>query len=108
MKKLWGNPYVLLVLATLFWAGNFVLSKAISTDIAPVMLAFVRWVLAFVFVLPFAYPHLKKDRLILLRHWKILIPISFLGITCFNTFIYMGLQSTTAINSLLLQSFSSR
>ena len=105
MKKLWGNPYLLLILATLFWAGNFVLSKAISTDVPPVTLAFGRWVLAFIFVLPFAYPHLRKDRSVLLRHWKILLPISFLGITCFNTFIYVGLQSTTAINSLLLQSF---
>ena len=105
MKRLWGNPYLLLILATLFWAGNFVLSKAISTDVPPVTLAFGRWVLAFMVVLPFAYPYLKKDRAVLLRRWKILLPISLLGIACFNTFIYVGLQSTTAINSLLLQSF---
>lgn len=105
MKKLWGNPYLLLILATLFWAGNFVLSKAISTEILPVTLAFGRWVLAFGVVLPFAYPHLKKDRVVLLNHWKVLLPISLLGITCFNTFIYVGLQYTSAINSLLLQSF---
>ena len=105
MKKSLGNPYLLLTLATLFWAGNFVLSKAISTDIPPVTLAFGRWVLAFLFVLPFAYAHLKEDRRTLMRHWKILLPLSFLGITAFNTMIYVGLQSTTAINSLLLQSF---
>ncbi len=39
------------------------------------------------------------------EHWKILLPLSFLGIACFNTFIYVGLRDTTAINSLLLQSF---
>ena len=105
MNKRRVSPYLLLTLSSLFWAGNFVLSKAISTDIQPVTLAFGRWSLAFLFVLPFAYPHLKKDRVALLRHWKILLPIALLGISAFNTMIYIGLQSTTAINSLLLQSF---
>ena len=105
MKKIRSNPYLLLTLASLFWAGNFVLSKAISTDVRPVTLAFGRWLLAFLFVLPFAYASLKKDRQQLIRQWKVLLPISLLGITAFNTMIYIGLQSTTAINSLLLQSF---
>ena len=105
MKNIPLNPYFLLTLASLFWAGNFVLSKAMSTQIPPVTLAFGRWTLAFLFVLPFAYAHLRRDRQTLLRHWKILLPVSLLGITAFNTMIYVGLQSTTAINSLLLQSF---
>ena len=105
MKKRWASPYLLLTLSSLFWAGNFVLSKAISTEIQPITLAFGRWSLAFLFVLPFAYPHLKNDRQVLFRHWKVLLPVSFLGITAFNTMIYIGLQSTTALNSLLLQSF---
>ena len=105
MKTIPLNPYLLLTLASLFWAGNFVLSKAMSTTIQPVTLAFGRWVLAFLFVLPFAYRHLKKDRLTLQRHWKIMVLVSFLGITAFNTLVYIGLQSTTALNSLLLQSF---
>lgn len=104
-KRLARYPYLLLVLATLFWAGNFVLSKAVVATIPPVTLAFGRWLLAFLLVLPFAFPYLKRDRAALLRHWKVLVPLSFLGITCFNTMIYVGLQTTTAINSLLLQSF---
>ena len=103
--KLIKNPYVLLTLAMLFWAGNFVLSKAVVVEVRPVTLAFGRWGLAFLVVLPFAYRHLRRDSLSLRRAWKVLIPISLLGITCFNTFIYVGLQTTTAINSLLLQSF---
>jgi drug/metabolite transporter (DMT)-like permease len=99
------NPYVLLTLAMLFWAGNFVLSKAVVVEVRPVTLAFGRWALAFLVVLPFAHRHLRRDSLSLRRAWKVLISISLLGITCFNTFIYVGLQTTTAINSLLLQSF---
>ncbi len=103
--KLIKNPYVLLTLAMLFWAGNFVLSKAVVVEVHPVTLAFGRWGLAFSILLPFAFRHLHRDGPKLLASWKVLIPISLLGITCFNTFIYVGLQTTTAINSLLLQSF---
>ena len=99
------NPYILLILATLFWAGNFVLGKSIITRVPPITLAFVRWGLAFIILLPFAYAHVRKDWSAIVRSWKILLPVSLLGITCFNTMIYVGLQSTTAINSLLLQSF---
>lgn len=105
LKQLGRSPYLLLVLATLFWAGNFVVSKAVVATVPPITLAFGRWSLAFLFVLPFAYPYLKQDRQALVGHWKVLVPLSFLGITCFNTMIYVGLQTTTAINSLLLQSF---
>ena len=105
MRKVLANPYLLLTLSSLFWAGNFVLSKAMATEIPPVTLAFGRWTLAFLFVLPFAGKHLRADRQQLLTHWKLLLLVSLLGITAFNTMIYIGLQSTTAINSLLLQSF---
>ncbi len=98
------NPFFLLVLANLFWSGNFVLSKAISTEVPPVGLAFWRWCMAFFFLSLFAWPVVKKDLAMLRQHWKILIPISLLGISCFNTLIYTGLQNTSAINSLLLQS----
>lgn len=103
--KVTKNPYVLLTLAMLFWAGNFVLSKAVVVEMPPVTLAFGRWGLAFLILLPFAYPHLRRDSPALRHSWKVLLPISLLGITCFNTFIYVGLQTTSAINSLLLQSF---
>lgn len=33
-------PYILLVLATLLWGGNFVIGRAVSGDIPPLTLAF--------------------------------------------------------------------
>lgn len=99
------HPYLLLVLAMLFWSGNFVISKAVSTEVPPVALAFWRWCLAAIFITLYTWKQLKKDLPAIQRHWKVLLPISVLGITCFNTLIYIGLQNTSAINSLLLQSF---
>ncbi|MEO1969459.1 MAG: DMT family transporter [Sphingomonadaceae bacterium] len=38
------------------------------------------------------------------RNWKILILLGCLGIGAFNTLLYTGLQETTALNAMLLQS----
>lgn len=99
------SPYLLLIFATLFWAGNVVLSKAISTDIPPITLAFWRWSMAFVVISGFAWRKLLQDWESIRKNMLILLPLSFLGITAFNTMIYLGLQTTSALNSLLLQSF---
>lgn len=99
------NPYLLLIFATLFWAGNVVLSKAMSTDIPPITLAFWRWSMAFVVISFFSWKKVIQDWEIIRKHLLILLPLSLFGITAFNTMIYIALQSTSALNSLLLQSF---
>jgi len=99
------NPYLLLTFATLFWAGNFVLSKAMSTEIPPVALAFWRWSMAFLLLIVVARKQALSDWPQIARNIPVLIPISFFGVAAFNTLIYIGLQDTTALNSLLLQSF---
>jgi drug/metabolite transporter (DMT)-like permease len=97
-------PVVLLVLAELFWSGNFVVGRAVHEIVPPVALAFCRWAGAFVIVLPFSFPHLRRDLPILIRHWPIVLALSATGIAAYNTCIYLGLQETTAINALLMQS----
>lgn len=99
------NPYLLLVFATLFWSGNFVLSKAMSTQMPPVSLAFWRWSMALVVVAVASWRKVRSDWPQIKQAVPVLIPISMLGIAIFNTLIYVGLQDTTALNSLLLQSF---
>ena len=99
------NPYLLLIFATLFWAGNFVLSKAMSTEIPPVALAFWRWSMAFLLLVVVARKKAYSDWPVIIRNIPVLIPISFFGVAAFNTLIYVGLQDTSALNSLLLQSF---
>lgn len=105
MKGASKQSYFLLTLSAFFWAGNIIVSKSVSLEVPPVGLAFSRWSVALVVISLFAIPKVKEDMPIIRQHWKILIPLSFFGITCFNTLIYIALQTTTAINSLLLQSF---
>jgi drug/metabolite transporter (DMT)-like permease len=55
-------------------------------------------------VLSFAWPYLKRDWGLIWQHWRIILLLSILGVATFNTLIYTGLQFTTAINALLMQS----
>ena len=99
-------PYLLVTLAPLFWAGNFVLARALHESLPPVALSFWRWALAGLILLPFAWSGLWPQRRLLLRHWKVLGLLGLLGVTNFNTFVYLGLQTTTATNAVLLQSIT--
>jgi drug/metabolite transporter (DMT)-like permease len=99
-----ANPFLLLTLTALFWAGNFVLGRAVKSSIPPISLAFWRWALALLILIPFSIPHLRADWPLLKQHRRLLSVYGVLGVTCFNTFVYIGLHSTTATNALLLNS----
>lgn len=93
-------------MATLIWSGNFILSRALAADIPPVMLAVLRWSVSLVFLLILARRHLKTIIPHLKSHWKYLLLASFLGIACFNTFIYFAGHTSKAINMAILASTS--
>ncbi|MCK5695147.1 MAG: DMT family transporter [Desulfobacula sp.] len=57
-----------LSLAVFFWAINTVIAKAVIFQIKPMTLSFYRWVVAFVIIMPFAIPHLKKDEKLIKQH----------------------------------------
>ena len=99
------SPYLLLMLANLFWAGNWVVGRAIRGDIPPLALSFWRWVIALAFILPLARPHLRRDWPQLVAGWRWLALFGFLGTATYNALAYVGLQYTTATNGLLLNSF---
>lgn len=105
MPKFLTNPYLLLTLTALFWSGNMVLGRGIRADVPPMALAFWRWAIAFVLVLPLALPHLKSQWPLLKKGWKPVFILGLLGVGCYNTFAYLALQTTTATNAVLLNSF---
>lgn len=97
------RPYVLLTVAPLCWAGNIVLARGVIDLIAPVTLAFWRWTAASVLLWPFAYSHARRDWPLFTRHWKMMVFLSLVGISGFNTLLYMAVHTTTAINGALIQ-----
>lgn len=97
-------PPLLLILATLLWGGNFVIGRAVSGDIPPITLAFLRWIVAFLVFFPIAYQRTKKEWSALRQHWGVVIVLALTGVAAFNTLVYIGLHYTTSINASLMNS----
>ena len=98
------SPYLLLVLTILFWAGNFNLARAIHVDVPPLGLSFWRWAVAALILLPFAWASMRAALPLARVHWRLVLALAVLGVAGFNSLVYMGLQTTTATNGVLLQS----
>ncbi|MBV5316861.1 MAG: DMT family transporter [Desulfobulbaceae bacterium] len=97
-------PYLLLILTTLFWSGNFVLSRGMHAAIPPMALSFWRWTVALLILLGFAHRHLFAQRRLLRTHHRFILIQGLLGVTGFNTLLYLAMQYTTAINAVLVNS----
>ena len=98
------SPYLMLVLAMLCWAGNWVVGRAVHAAVPPFTLNFLRWSLALLVLAPFSVPALWENRSLLLRHWKILGALGALGMALFQSLIYLALHTTTAVNAALINS----
>ena len=99
-----NQPYLLLSITALCWAGNAIVGRLAAGHIPPVTLSFLRWSIAFVIILPFAWKHLKRDWGAIRARLGTMIVLSVTGIGAFNTLQYWALEHTQALNTLLLQS----
>ena len=99
-----NQPYLLLSITALCWAGNAIVGRMAAGHIAPVTLSFLRWSFAFLIILPFAWRHLVRDWDAIRGRLGIMIVLSITGIGAFNTLQYWALEHTQALNTLLLQS----
>lgn len=106
IRSIWHSAWGLLIAANLFWAGNIVIARGLAGQVPPVTLAYWRWTGAFILAFGFAWPRLKADWPVMLRHWKMMLALAATGIASYNTMSYIGLTTTTALNVLLLQSAS--
>ena len=102
--RIFDQPYLLLALTSLFWAGNTIIGRAAADLVPPATLTGLRWSLAFLVVLPFSWPHLRADWPVLRRHLGAITLFALLGGAGYNVAAYLALHYTEAINSLLLQS----
>src|ERR1700729_3436186 len=83
-----NQPYLLLCITTLCWAGNAIVGRLAAGHIPPVTLAFLRWALAFAMVLPFAWKHLRRDWSAIRSRLGTMIMLSVTGIGIFTTLQY--------------------
>lgn len=104
LRWLNNQPYLLLSLTSLFWAGNIVLGRHVAGHVPPMTLSCIRWIGACLMLLPFAWPHLKRDWPVLRGRLPLMIALSATGFAVNNALSYWGLQFTEALNALLIQS----
>lgn len=103
LSVVWRNAPLLLSLAMLFWAGNSIAGRSLAGVVPPMALTFWRWALALALVTPMAWPHVRTDAAELKRRWKMVVLLSMTGVGAFGALLYLGLETTTALNSLLMQ-----
>lgn len=104
MKK----SYVLLflILANLFWAGNYVFGKYVVAEMSPVQMTFTRWLIAVFLMFPIAHWIERPNWRMVWKQWKILIVMAVLGIVGYNFLLYEALRFTTSMNAALVNSIN--
>ena len=96
------KAYIMLVCASLFWAGNFMVGKyAFLTEIPPLSLVFYRWSLVWIILLPFTYKEIVKHKDTILKNLPLLFFLGLTSVGLFNSFTYLSLIHTQVINASL-------
>ena len=92
----------MLLLGTIFWAGNFIVGKlAFIEDIPPFSLVFFRWLTVWFILLPFTYKEISKNKNDIFNSLPLLLFLGLMSIGLFNSFVYISLQYTQVINASL-------
>ena len=96
------KAYIMLVCATLFWAGNFMIGKfAFLSNIPPMSLVFYRWSLVWLILLPFTFKEIIRSKDIILKNLPLLLFLALTSVGLFNSFTYLSLVYTQVINASL-------
>ena len=96
-------PYVLLVLATLFWSGNFIVGKfATLFQIPPLSLNVFRWIAVWLILMPFTYKEIYNNLPIIKKNWFVISFMGVITISTFNSVVYFALNYTQVINAVLV------
>ncbi len=102
MHWLSNQGYVLMAITAITWSGNAVIGRAVHETVPPIGLNFWRWVIVLPVFVVLAWPHFRRDWPLVRRHWPILLFLAMISISGYNAFVYTGLNTTTAINMLLI------
>ena len=94
--------YLCAMAAVIFWSYNFIIARELNDTVAPVSLAFGRWLVAVLVLFPFAIKSLLSEWILVKQNLAYLSISAFTGVTLFNTLLYLGGQTTGALNLALI------
>jgi drug/metabolite transporter (DMT)-like permease len=98
-----SSAYIFLILATLFWSGNFIVGKAASIfEIPPFTLNFYRWIFAWLILAPFTLKEIFQKKDYILQNIKLIVVLGITSITVFNSIVYYSLNFTQVISGVLM------
>jgi drug/metabolite transporter (DMT)-like permease len=96
----------LLFITPALWSVNYLVSRMAPGQVAPHMLALLRWSLAGLVLAVFAWPELWAKRAVLGQHaWRYFV-LGGLGMWMCGAWVYIGARSTTATNIALIYALS--
>ena len=93
-------PYFLLSLAPLFWAGNWIVGRAMHESVTPFGLNFGRWSVALIVLALVLAPRWRSVWPAIARSWGRLTIMAACATVIFHSLIYTGLKYTTAVNAV--------
>lgn len=99
-------PLLLLVLATLFWAGNYLVGEVALQGTDPVSLTWLRWVIAALPLVMLAQVVERPDWRRVLRRWPTLLLLGLVGAVGYPLLLYTALQHTSAVNASLINAIN--
>ena len=95
--------YSYLVLAALFWSGNFIVGKfATLFEIPPLTLNVFRWISVWFILIPFTYKEIYKNLPYIKKNWLVISFMGVITISTFNSVVYFALNYTQVINAVLM------
>ena len=90
-----GRFYVFLVLANLFWAGNFLFGSVVVDQLSPFLLTAIRWAAAAPILIVLAILVERPRWRDAVREWPMHALLAGLGLVGFCVFSYEALRHTT-------------
>lgn len=94
--------YMLAILAVFFWSFNVIVGSALQGILTPWQIAFFRWAIAGICLVPFTYKRVMKEKMYLKREWKFILYSSLIGITFCNTCVYYASYTLSAVQMSLI------
>ena len=97
------SAYVFLILAALFWSGNFIVGKfATLFEIPPLTLNVFRWISVWIILIPFTYKEIYNNLTVIKKKWFVISFMGVITISTFNSVVYFALNHTQVINAVLV------
>ena len=103
LRAAWNNPWLLLALTALIWAGHSLVGRLAVGQIAPMTLTLLRWIFALGPILFTARRNIREDFAAMRPRWLFVGAMGALGYTAFNAIFYFAAHHTSALNISIIQ-----